>query len=260
MEKILAVSEMTIKKAKEPAFSLLFIIAAVCGYFFSEMGSIALQDDTALNTIISVKEGAPLLAGFIMILLMTLLVAVFTGSTDIPRDIESRMIMIILSKPIRKGEYLMGKYLGILFICLSFFATASIVAVISHWFKAGEFYETKILIRQAYLVLAILPFVAMTMMISTLLSDIAAMIITAVYVMFSVSASTMSVFVDLLPQSLGVSFYVHVFAYFFPNFFYFLNSFEVFGLVALSLIFYSFSLTLLFLMLASIRLNSRDVI
>lgn len=261
MEKILAISEMTFKKAKEPAFSLLFIIAAAVGYCVSEMEVLSFQkDDATLGTILSLEKGTPLLAGFTMILLMTLLVAIFSGATDIPRDIESRMIMIILSKPIKRGEYLLGKYIGIVVTCLTFFILAFIVAVIAHLFKAGEFYGFTLMIRQLFLIFAIFPFVAMTMMISTFLSDIGAMILTAVYLMFSVSLSAMSIFVDMLPKSLGVASYIHVIAYFFPNFFYFLNSFQLFGLVAISVIIYSISLTVLFLMIATLRLNNRDVI
>lgn len=261
MEKIFAISEMTLKKAKEPAFSLLFVIAAVMGYCVSEMETLSFQrEDATISTLLSFEQGTPLLAGFTMILLMTLLVAIFSGATDIPRDIESRMIMLVLAKPVKRIEYLLGKYLGIVIICLVFFFVASLTAIIAHMMKSGGFYGFGLLFRQSYLIFLLFPFIAMTMMISTFLSDIGAMILTAVYLMFSVSMSAMSIFVDMLPKSLGVASYVHVMAYFFPNYFYYFNSFHLFGLVALSLIVYSFSLTVLFLMIADIRLNNRDVI
>ena len=44
------------------------------------------------------------------------LVGVFTGATEIPRDVSSRMIAVLLSKPISRGRYLAGKYLGCLLI------------------------------------------------------------------------------------------------------------------------------------------------
>lgn len=261
MEKILAISEITFKKAKEPAFSMLFAIAAVMGYCVSEMEVLSFQkDDATLSTILSLNQGTPLLAGFSMILFMTLLVAIFSGATDIPRDIETRMIMLILAKPVKRGEYLLGKYIGILVICLVFFCVAAITAIVSHLIKSGEFYGFSLLLRQSFLILAIFPFVAMTMMISTFLSDIGAMILTSVYLMFSISMSAMSIFVDMLPKSLGVASYVHVIAYFFPNYFYYLNSFKAIGFVSISLIVYSAALTAIFLMIASMRLNNRDVI
>lgn len=261
MEKIFAISEMTLKKAKEPAFSLLFLIAGVMGYCVSEMEVLTFQrDDASLATILSMDNGTPLLAGFTLILLMTLLIAIFSGATDIPRDIETRMIMLILAKPVKRGEYLLGKYLGIVLICLLFFVLASVTSIVTHFIKSGQFYGFSILIRQGFLVLAIFPFVAMTMMISTFMSDIGAMIVTAVYLLFSISMSAMSIFVDMLPRNLGVASYVHVIAYFFPNYFYYLNSFRLFGLIPLCLIVYSCSVTVIFLMIASIRLNNRDLL
>lgn len=261
MEKIFAISEITLKKAKEPAFSLLFLIAAVLGYCVSEMEVLSFQrDDASLATILSMEHGTPLLASFTLILLMTLLVAVFSGATDIPRDIESRMIMLLLGKPIKRGEYLLGKYLGIVAICLLFFGVASVTAIFSHFIKSGQIFGFSVLFRQCFLILAIFPFIAMTMMISTFLSDIGAMIVTAVYLMFSISMSAMSIFVDMLPKSLGVASYVHVIAYFFPNYFYYFNSFRLLGLIPISLIIYSFSITVIFLMIAAIRLNNRDLL
>jgi len=261
MEKIFAISEMTLKKVKEPAFMLLFVIAVVIGYCVSEMEMLSFQNDNAtISTILSLDQGTPLMSGFTLMLLMTLLVAIFSGATDIPRDIESRMIMIILAKPVNRGEYLLGKYVGIVVFCLIFFLLAFFTSIISHFIKTGNIYGIALLIRQLFLILAIFPFVAMTMMISTFLSDIGAMILTAVYLMFSVSMSAMSIFVDMLPRSLGVASYAHIIAYFFPNYFYYFNSFRLIGLIPLALIAYSCSLTVIFLMIASVRLNNRDLL
>jgi len=261
MEKILAISEMTYKKMKEPAFFLLFLIAIFIGYCVSEMDVISFQqDDSALSVILASNKGIPLLAGFVLILFISLLIAMFFGATDIPRDIESRMIMIILTKPVKRTEYLIGKYLGIMIICLSFFITASLAMIITHFAETGHFYNFSLLVRQTYLIFAIFPFVAMTMMISTFLSDIGAMIMASIYLLFSICMSAMSIFVDMLPNSLGVSSYVHLIAYFFPNYLYFFNSFRIFGFVMVSLFAYSLSLTFIFLMIAAFRLNSRDML
>ncbi|MBN1864146.1 MAG: ABC transporter permease subunit [Victivallales bacterium] len=261
MEKVLAVSEITLKRVKEPAFNVLFIIAAVFGYCVSEMEALSIHgEDATIGVILASDSGTPLLTGFVMIILMTMLIAVFSGATDIPRDVESRMVMFILSKPISRGEYVLGKYIGVVSTCLLFFILACISTVLAHLIKAGELYSLTVLVRQSYLLIAILPFVAMTMMISTFLSDISAMIVAAVYIMFALSMSAMSIFVDMLPKSLGVASYVHVIAYFFPNYFYFFNSFKIFGVVVLSLLVYALSLTVIFLAIGTLKFNRRDLI
>jgi ABC-type transport system involved in multi-copper enzyme maturation permease subunit len=261
MLKIFGIFEMTVKKIKEPAFMLLFALAAFIGYCVSEMEALSFQEDHGiLFGLISLEQGETLLAGFVIILFMSLIVAIFAGSSDIPKDIDSRMIMLILGKPITRIQYLIGKYLGIVCICLLFFFIAAISTVISHLAKTGEMFSFALLFRQCFLVLALFPFVAITMMISTFLSDISAMIVSTVYLALSVFISAISVFVDMLPRSLEVVSVVHVVAYFFPNFFYFFNSFKFVGVVVFSLFFYSLSMTVVFLMIAAARLNKRDMI
>jgi ABC-type transport system involved in multi-copper enzyme maturation permease subunit len=261
MVKIFAIFELTLKKIKEPAFSILFVIAALVGYFVSGMDKLAFEkSQDVLFGLISLEQGAPLLIGFVVILLMTLIVATFSGATDIPKDIDSRMIMLILGKPVKRIEYLLGKYLGIVAICLIFFLTASIGTFVGKLIDTGELISFSILLRQFILVLAIFPFVAMTMMISAYLSDISAMIIAVTYVIFSVVISACSMLIDMLPKSLEIVSIIHTLSYVFPNYFYFFSSFRYSGIVIIAIILYSFSMTMIFLSIAAFRLNHRDML
>ncbi len=261
MQRVLAIFEMTVKKVKEPAFVLLFCIAALIGACVSEMDSLSFnQNSDMLYGLVSIENGHTLLSGFCIILFMTSIVAIFSGATDIPKDIRSRMIMLILTKPVTRIEYLIGKYLGVVVICVMFFFSAAITAAIVHFFRAGEIYSVSTIIRQLFLLLAVLPFAAMTMMISAYLSDVSAMIIAAIYLIFSVFISAMSVVVDMLPQSLGVGTIIHLISYFFPNFFFFFNSFNFAGIFIIALVLYSVSLSVIFLMITATRLTSRDMI
>lgn len=54
--------------------------------------------------------------GFIVI--MTLLMAIFLGVALVPPDIERRTIFTILSKPVDRLEFLIGKYLGLCLVLL----------------------------------------------------------------------------------------------------------------------------------------------
>ncbi|MFA6101104.1 MAG: ABC transporter permease subunit [Victivallaceae bacterium] len=261
MLKISGIFEITVKKVKEPAFAILLVIAALIGACVSEMEALSFKQDSGLLFgLISLEQGPPLLAGFVVILLMTMIVAIFSGATDIPKDIESRIIMVVLTKPVKRIEYLIGKYLGITAICVCFFLTAAITASVVHWAKTGEVYAVSLLLRQLFLLLALFPLVALTIMISTFLPDISAMIVTATYVFFSLMISAISVFVDMLPKSLEIVSLIHVVAYFFPNFFYFFNSCKFSGIVLIALIAYSFSMTAIFLLIASFQMNRRDMI
>ena len=56
------------------------------------------------------------------IIAMTILIAIFLGVTLVPPEIERRTIFTILSKPVNRLEFLMGKFYGLcltLFVCLA---------------------------------------------------------------------------------------------------------------------------------------------
>jgi len=256
-----AIAQLTIIKVREPAFMILMLFSALIGYIVSDMESMSFQQDNlVLSSLLATGQGAPIMTGFVIILAMTLLIAVFSGATDIPRDIESRMIMLILGKPVKRTEYLIGKYFGIVGICLAFFTIATVSVIISHLIKAGELYPIALIFRQYLLIFAIFPFVAMTIMFSCFLADLSAMILTAIYVIFSLSVSTIPLLVELLPKNIGIDSYLYIFYYLFPNYLFFLQSFKVFGFVNLFLIIYSIAITVVFMVIASARMNDRDMI
>ena len=260
MNKILAVSELTFRKIKEPAYSILLLLAIGMGYFVSEMEAISFQSDDLLSGLVSSDQGPAVLSGFVFMIILTLLIGVFSGATDLPRDIESRMIMIILSKPISRMQYLLGKFIGIVGICLLFYMLSFSSTVVTHIACTGTCYSFEIIIRQMMLALIILPFVAMTVTISTFLPDISAMIITVVYLLFSLSLSTLAILIALLPKEMSVSSAVFLLYYFFPNYFYFIHSFKLIGLVSFSLLVYTLSTTSIFLLIATHRMKTRDML
>ncbi|HEX8234603.1 MAG TPA: ABC transporter permease subunit [Abditibacteriaceae bacterium] len=62
--------------------------------------------------------------GFIII--MTLLMAIFLGVSLVPPEIERRTIFTILSKPVDRGEFLIGKFLG---LCLTLLVNLAVMGV-----------------------------------------------------------------------------------------------------------------------------------
>ena len=87
------------------------------------------------------------------------------------------------------------------------------------------------------------------------------MIIVAIYMTFSVFFSIVPLAIALLPKTLsaGVDAYILVFYYFFPNFIYFFQNFQLFGLISLALFFYTISITVILLMIGANRINNRDL-
>jgi hypothetical protein len=64
----------------------------------------------------------------------------------------------------------------------------------------------------------------------------------------------------MLPDSIGIDAYLYMFYYWFPNYLYFLQNFRLLGLVFPAMVLYSASMSALFLMIAAVRINLRDMI
>ena len=62
--------------------------------------------------------------GFIIII--TMLMSIFLGASLVPPDIERRTIFTILSKPVTRGEFLIGKFLG---LCLTMLVSLFLLSV-----------------------------------------------------------------------------------------------------------------------------------
>lgn len=68
--------------------------------------------------------------GFTVII--TLLMAIFLGVALIPPDIERRTIFTILSKPVDRAEFLLGKYLGLCLTLWTSLAAMSLMFLLSY--------------------------------------------------------------------------------------------------------------------------------
>ncbi len=258
--KIAGVAELTFLRVKEPAFSLLYIFGMVLGYCVSGMDVFNFQEELFMAQIPIAGTEQPLLTGFLIVTVLSVLIGIFTGASDIPKDIDSKMIMLILGKPVSRLEYLIGKYLGIIAICASFFLVSSLSMIISHIVEKGNIYPLALLFRQLSLIYAIFPFVAITVMISCFTSEVTAMILSVIYIFSCFMFCAVPILMEMLPESLAFKSPIMAIYYFFPNFYYFMIPMKLTGVVQIFMILYSASVTVIFLTFASIRFNSRDLI
>lgn len=260
------IAELTLRKIKEPAFQIIFLLAIVAGFILTDSGKFtesAVESSGLIGQIMASRQGYPILTSTFSAIIFTLIMALFTGASDIPRDIDSRMIMLLLSKPVRRFEYLAGKFLGLLILCLIIFTATEITVFTTYYFSTNELYPWGLMAKQFSLVLVLVPFLAMMVMISCFVADVSAMILGVIYVLFSISMSTIPIIVAMLPKTTteGLESYLFLFYYIFPNFLYYFQTLTFsFGLVPISLFIYSISMTVIFLMIGSIRLNTRDLI
>jgi len=68
-------------------------------------------------------------------IIITMLMAIFLGVALVPPEIERRTIFTILSKPVNRGEFLIGKFLGLCLTLLVNLAVMSLMFLLSYiWF------------------------------------------------------------------------------------------------------------------------------
>src|SRR5690606_31306694 len=71
--------------------------------------------------------------GLASISLFSVVIAIFLGSSLLYKEIERKTLYVILPKPIRRHEFLLGKYLGIAVTAVVFIA---IMGAIQLWVTA----------------------------------------------------------------------------------------------------------------------------
>jgi ABC-type transport system involved in multi-copper enzyme maturation permease subunit len=109
MPKISAIAHATAKsEIAQPMFLLLLIggIMLMVAFFY-------LPYNTFGEDIKMVKE-----SGIMLILVLSLIQAIWAASNSVSEEIEGRTALTVLSKPIGRREFILGKYVGILWTVL----------------------------------------------------------------------------------------------------------------------------------------------
>jgi hypothetical protein len=126
------IAAATFKEAiRQPLFLLLLSLCVVSILVNTFLPFFSLGEDVKM-----LKD-----AGLATLLICGLLLAVWTASTSIADEIEGKTAMTLLSKPITRRQFVVGKYLGIMQSALLLLAVSGAFLLISVYFKVG--YDAK---------------------------------------------------------------------------------------------------------------------
>lgn len=126
------ISRGTTKEAiRQPIFLLIMALAMVLLVVNTFIPFFSMGDDIKMH-----KD-----CGLATILISGLLLAVWTSSTSIADEIEGKTAMTVLSKPINRRQFIVGKYLGILKAVLFLMIPVVIVFMLTIPYKVG--YDAK---------------------------------------------------------------------------------------------------------------------
>ncbi|MFA5204308.1 MAG: hypothetical protein WC708_07875 [Lentisphaeria bacterium] len=247
---------LTLYRVKEPAYLFLALIGFGLAWTLRHAGAAGLN----VSPVLFGPERPARVFSSALLLALAVIYAVFTGAGEVPRDIRTRFASLLLSKPLRRWEYVAGRAGGVFLLCFGTYAAwLAALALFSHTAGGGPEAVAWSAVRYAdYLLpgLLLAPLAGATVALTCYLDDIPVMFVLFIYVVLAWLASLIPVVTVVLPrpfQALLMAVY-----YLFPNpVFYFM---EVTGWASrLLLVGYSFALGALWLLLAIPGFNKRDL-
>lgn len=109
----------------QPIYSLLLALGAAILIIFGLLPFFTLGEDTLMFKSV----------GLDVILLLVLLATLFATSKSIYDEIEDRTMLTLMSKPVRRWEVMIGKYLGIVLAALLGVAILGGILILCTWFR-----------------------------------------------------------------------------------------------------------------------------
>src|SRR5438034_7241012 len=114
----------------QPIYSLLLAVGAAILIIFSLLPFFTLGEDAVMYKSVALD----------VILILVLIATLFATSKSIYEEIEDRTMLTLMSKPVRKWEVLIGKYLGIVLAALVAVALLGAVLVLCTWWRVPADY------------------------------------------------------------------------------------------------------------------------
>ena len=122
-------SAIAIATAKEAMAQPLFLIALLIGGF-ALLSFVYVPYNTFGEDVKVLRN-----TGFETIMALAIMFALWTASTSIADEIEGRTAITLLSKPISRRQFVLGKFLGIIWPILVFFVLLGLVLMVAVSFK-----------------------------------------------------------------------------------------------------------------------------
>jgi ABC-type transport system involved in multi-copper enzyme maturation permease subunit len=117
----------------QPIYTLLLALGAAILLIFGLLPFFTLGEDTVMFKSV----------GLDVILLLVLIATLFATSRSIFEEIEDRTMLTLMSKPVRKWEVLLGKYLGIVLSALLAIAILGAILILCTWWRIPSDYQMR---------------------------------------------------------------------------------------------------------------------
>jgi ABC-2 type transport system permease protein len=167
----MSVKGIAVNTFKESARNKMFYLLVFFGIFFA-LSSKLISFLTLGDSLKVLKD-----TGLAAINFFCVLIAIFTGINLVYKEIEKRTVYNILSKPVSRDEFIIGKFLG---LALTMLVALGSMAVIFFFFVAlsGGGFDLRIILYFFMLFLELLVIVAISLLFSSFTTPILSFIFT----------------------------------------------------------------------------------
>src|SRR3954454_16226470 len=114
----------------QPIYGLLLAIGGAILIIFGALPFFTLGEDTVMFKAVALD----------VILLLVLIQTLFATSKSIYEEIEDRTMLTLMSKPVRRWEVIVGKYLGIIMAALVAVILLGAVLILATWWRVPQDY------------------------------------------------------------------------------------------------------------------------
>ena len=196
---------LTFKEAvRNRVLYLIFVFALIFVFGSRIAGLLAVGDEIKI-----VKD-----MGLATITFMDLLIAIFVGIDLLHKEMDKRTIYVILSKPIRRSEFIIGKFLGlVLSLGVVHFTTS---ALLMGYVTLLEQFPTRILVASIATFLEMVIIIAVALMFSSFTTPIFSGVFTLGLWIIGRGARSLLLLVEKLPEGPGRTLFVALY-YLIPN-------------------------------------------
>ena len=249
-----SIARFTILKIFEPAFIFLLVFGFILSYMTSGNQSLDLSFFTEIT---NANTAGNLDIGSFILLMLSLIIAIFVGSTEIPRDLNTRMITILLCKPLSRTSYVIGRFLGTWTLSSMLYLSWLIALGVFQYFSMPDLFGIKNFFTNFAYIFALAPVSAVAVTVSTYLDDVPAMIISFIIISISFTMGSIPIIITVIPDA-DLRRLVLLFYYLLPNFTYLFRSFDS-VIHCIAFISYSLALSLMLLKIGITHFNDRDL-
>ena len=250
---MLTIARFTFLRIFEPAFFFLIIFGTVISYVTSGTQTLDLSFFSEFTS----DEKNNLDMGALIVIMLSSIIAIFVGSTEIPRDLNTRMINILLSKPISRKKYVMGRFLGTWALTAGLYTFWITVLGVFRYLNLPDLFEFKSFGLNFLYIVSLAPISAVAVTISTFLDDVPAMIVSFLFISISFTMGSVPIIIKVFPNEFANL--ILLFYYLLPNFTYLFRSFEAFYQI-LAFLCYCMTMSVIFIKIGTTHFDERDLL